>query len=128
MRLLRLGVPLRHTPLHDAALRGDEPEAHRLVHELRMVCVDVANDLGATPLHCACLNGHTKVARMLLDAGAVPNHCTPRGYTPLHEACHGGQVDTVRLLLERGAAVDEAAKEGATPLSVACEEGHVETV
>jgi len=77
----------------------------------------------------ACRNGHTEVARLLLDRGADVN---ARGFlaaTGLHWAAINGQVDTVRFLLEAGA--DPSLRDErfeADALGWAREGGHEEVV
>ena len=45
--------------------------------------VDQPMAKGASPLFIACENGHTEVARKLLDAGADPHMARDDGTTPL---------------------------------------------
>ena len=59
-----------------------------------------------TPLHLACLAGHAKVVRTLIEAGAdiEARNCTL--WTPLDCAAARGWLKTVRVLLEADAPVD----------------------
>lgn len=61
-------------------------------------------------LTLACMHGHTRVARLLLDAGADPSRYNPEGFhshsTPLHQAVWANHEPVVRLLVERGARTD----------------------
>ncbi|KAI8817764.1 uncharacterized protein EV422DRAFT_204812 [Fimicolochytrium jonesii] len=52
----------------------------------------------ATPLHCACLNGHVDTARYLLEAGANPGAIDTHGRTPFHLACQSGSLPLVSVL------------------------------
>ena len=58
----------------------------------------------------ACLHGHVRVARLLLDAGVDPSQYNPDGFhshsTPLHQAVWSNRGEIVRLLVERGARLD----------------------
>jgi hypothetical protein len=69
-----------------------------------------------TPLHVAAHEGHTYVARLLLEHGAVVNARDKYGFTPLYYAAGGGHIDIVSILLEHGADVNARDKSGNTPL------------
>lgn len=71
-----------------------------------------------------------KVSRLLLLAGAAPDHVTPfMGRAPiLCIAAHEGNVPMVRLLLEFGADVEAANSQGCTPLILAAANGHCDVV
>ncbi|HYH64195.1 MAG TPA: ankyrin repeat domain-containing protein [Urbifossiella sp.] len=56
---------------------------------------------GATPIHDAASEGHTRVTEYLLSVGAVMETYEPH-VNPLFAAVHGGHRDVVRLLLDRG--------------------------
>lgn len=66
--------------------------------------VDVSNDSGQTPLHCACMAGaNMDILQKLLHAGANPNSQDMEGNTPLAFACRVGRVFVVSKLLGSGA-------------------------
>jgi hypothetical protein len=69
-----------------------------------------------TPLHAAAHEGHTYVARLLLEHGADLNARDKYGFTPLFYAAGGGHIDIVSILLEHGADVNARDKTGNTPL------------
>lgn len=54
----------------------------------------------------AVAEGHTEIARLLIDAGAAVNEVSEFGHTPLVVAASRGHNDAVRLLLEAGASVN----------------------
>ena len=81
-----------------------------------------------SPLLEASVSGHTRVARMLLSAGAEVNTAVGPGYTALYNAAYNGHVDAVNLLLEHGAEVDAVTDDHFTPLYIACQEGYHECV
>ena len=83
-------------------------------------------EFATTPLFEACVSGHTRIARMLLTAGADVNQLVGPGYTALYNASFNGHADTVRLLTENGADVNSASHEHFSPLYISCQEGHTE--
>jgi ankyrin repeat protein len=90
--------------------------------------------LHKTPLAAACYAGHFDIARILLGAGAAPNHRDISGSwstvpDPLCAAAQQGRADIVRLLLDNGADVSGGAHRFMeTPLVEAARKGHVEIV
>ena len=50
---------------------------------------------------CACFNGHTKVAKFLMDRGVDPLAGFGTGMNGFHWAANRGQLETVKLLIER---------------------------
>jgi hypothetical protein len=65
--------------------------------------IDRPDKFGWTPLHVACWEGYTDIARLLCDKGANLNVCTKNGYTPYNCACHKKRYGIVDMLCERGA-------------------------
>jgi ankyrin repeat protein len=59
-----------------------------------------------SPIHCAALHGHIKVAHRLLQAGADINDAGSLYGTPLQEASAAGNLDMVRFLISEGAAIN----------------------
>jgi ankyrin repeat protein len=57
---------------------------------------------GKTALACACRKNQLGTARMLLQAGADPNHKLSFGHTILDEACYEADVELIKLLLKFG--------------------------
>ena len=56
-----------------------------------------------TPLHLAALNGHTKVAELLIKSGAHLNPKNKGSMTPLHAAAAKGHTKVAELLIKSGA-------------------------
>jgi uncharacterized protein len=114
------------TALHCAASRG------RL--ELTQMLIDAGANVDSmpsvggrfygersTPLHEAIRGGHSRVAALLIAAGAALNVRDSAGCTPLHYAVRLGHAEAAKILLDAGADVDaEAGNRGATPLWLAC--------
>ena len=91
------------------------------------VPIDCVDDMGLTPLHHSCIDGHLETARLLLDRGSTAiDEKDGDGETPLHLSCGGGYLETARLLLDRGTAIDEKDCYGETPFYISCVRGHLE--
>ena len=63
---------------------------------------DLADPVGATPLHIASLKGNKDAVQLLLNAGADINRVNQDGLTPLQYATVWGRTDIVNLLRENG--------------------------
>jgi ankyrin repeat protein len=126
--------PLFHSSLHGAAEAGDVARLRLLLDRGEAACLLPEFDemLSWTPLHCAVHEGHRDAARLLIEAGANPNHFDDDlGDTAISLAAERSNVEMVRLLLELGAdpalqvglnasALDYARRPGATPELLAC--------
>ncbi len=107
-----LGIPRRETDSQDE--KGWPPEAARM-----------KGDVLGESFQVACRNGHTEVARYLLDRGADLGAMGYFGGTALHWAAAHGHRDTVEFLLEQGA--DTQSRDTAfdeSPFGWAAEGGH----
>lgn len=77
----------------------------------------------------AAVQGHTEVARCLLDFGAALDGTEwEMGRTALYMAAGRGHVSFVDLLLSRGANPSLRRAGGRTPLGIAAYNGHTEVV
>ena len=84
---------------------------------------------GITPIYWAAVNGHTEVAKLLLDHKANVNARVTDGDTPLYIAAQNGHTEVVKLLLDHKADVNASRHtDGATPLHIAAHNGHTEVV
>ena len=124
----------RKPPLNLASQIGSAEIAALLIErgaEVDARETDRWNEPGFTALHTAAKFGHPAIARLLLDAGADPNHPEFEhktddegfGYTeeaerPLHIAASVGQLAVTELLVDAGAEIDPIYL-GRTPLSCA---------
>ena len=54
--------------------------------------VDGRDKLLRTPLHLACLGGHSVIAKLLLEFNADPFERDTSGHTSMHYACCTGSV------------------------------------
>lgn len=70
---------------------------------------------GETPLHWACLNGHTDCAEVLLQNDATLDVQAENGFTPLHTATINSHTECITLLLNKGASRTLRDKQGKIP-------------
>jgi ankyrin repeat protein/ketosteroid isomerase-like protein len=117
-----------------AAVTGDDIGAVRLLIDggaeidERFPHVNGFND-AHTPLLVAARDGHTEIARVLLDAGADVNATEPTfGAVPLHKAVYNGHVELTRMIANQpGVDVNfQGATNGYTPLHDAIWHGYEE--
>ena len=113
------------TPLHYAASYGLHEFAHFLIVE-RSQNVN-ARELrrGETPLGIASREGHSTVARVLLEHGADTETRNNGEDSPLDWASQRGHLEVVQVLLEHHADVNYSSNFQATALHWASWRGHV---
>ena len=92
-------------PIHDAARDGDLTNLLAQI-EAEPLMLELLDEIGASPLWVAAVNGHSDVVATLIDLGADPSSATIDGLTGLHWAALKGDVATCRTLLEGGADVN----------------------
>jgi len=112
------------TPLASLVRRAapEEPDDHWVADSARM-----KGDVISHAFYCACRNGHTEVAALLLERGANVNAKGVFGGTALHWAAINGRKDTVAFLVARGADVTiRDSKFDSTPEGWAAEGQHNE--
>lgn len=115
--------PKGNTLLQISARTGDLPMVNALLG-LR-ANPKLLNALGESALMLAAVEGHTAVARRLIEAGSDVN---ASGWSALHYAAWRGRVDVCKLLLENGADIDARGPNGITPVMMAVRSGDLETV
>jgi uncharacterized protein len=84
---------------------------------------DADNPFGVRPVHAAGAAHDHETMRLLLDAGADPNHRQQGGFVPLHEAAHSDDVEMARLLLDHGADAALAGDDGRDAIRIAADDG-----
>ncbi|CAG5131276.1 unnamed protein product, partial [Candidula unifasciata] len=124
------------TPLHIAAIRGNEVACKDLVSFRNRIKIDATDHQGITPLHAAAIYNHEEVAYILIEAGANLTCRDKELCTPLHHAAMEGNLDLVHMLFEAAARnrdawtaselVSAVDIESNTPLHLAVENGHYE--
>ncbi|KAK8565334.1 hypothetical protein V6N13_020455 [Hibiscus sabdariffa] len=115
-----------HNALHVAALGGRTHVLKYLIGELKLD-VNVKDDEGDTPLHCAIQRNHFPTAVYLIDNGANLNAINNEGATALHIAAMEGPKKLLQLLISKGAEVDANPAAG-TPLLRAAATGKKDCV
>jgi len=85
------------------AVEADDPTTVRRLIEAGEPVSAIHESWPISPLLWAAQQGHTDLARFLLDRGAPIEDQADEGESPLMLAAKGGHRDTVQLLLERGA-------------------------
>ncbi len=115
--------------LAEAVRRGDADDVRTLLkadgaaHNL-----DSPGRDSMTPLLWASEANDSKIARLLLDAGADANLGNRYGITPLWLAATNRSAELVKLLLEHGADPKHALPHGETPLMAAARAGDAESI
>ncbi|KAK6009834.1 ankyrin repeat protein, partial [Ostertagia ostertagi] len=89
------------TPLHHAAMKGNEPAAKALMKHHADVNAKAVkrND---TLVLTACVHGSDEIIQMLLSNGADTSGTDRRMNSVYHIAAHHGRTDTLKLLLQHG--------------------------
>jgi len=109
------------------ASREGQIEMVKMLLEEEGADVNARNRYDNTPLMIAIRNGHTEIARMLIDRGADVNIKSNDGKTALLWASLRGQTEIVRLLIQNGADVSvKKDNDGNTALLWASRNSHIE--
>jgi len=116
-----------NTLLHDAVSEGAFPCVMKVIIEA-IGDVNVRNIYGETPLGLAAAGGKTKMAKMLLEAGAYADFPDKQHRTALMKAADGGHAGIVAMLIEHGADVNAVDRHQETALMMAAAWGHHKVV
>ncbi|EAQ93305.1 hypothetical protein CHGG_01540 [Chaetomium globosum CBS 148.51] len=108
---------LGRSPLHIAALAGDDELAKLLIRSL--ADVNLGDMRGGTALHVAAANGEEGIVRLLIANGANMDAADMDGLTPVYAAAAQKQEAIASLLLESGANKNAADHQGSTLLHIA---------
>ncbi|KAG9391473.1 Ankyrin repeats (3 copies) [Carpediemonas membranifera] len=119
--------PSGHNALHMAAENGSE-EIAKLLLDADQSILDGPDSDGWTPLFAAAVNGHTGVARLLLEHGADPELCANDGKTILMAAFSNGHTECASVLIEAGVDCTKIRPDGASALYLASYFGHADVV
>ena len=95
-------------------------------HNIVNAEVNIQNNNGWTALMLASLNGHTEVAKLLLDHHAQVDLQSNEGLSALMLASHYGDTEVAKVLLDQHAQVDLQSNEGWSALMLASHHGDTE--
>lgn len=113
------------------AIKNNQPDKIKQILQ-NGICVDVRNNIGATPLMAATYYGFIDIVKLLIEKDANINAVTNSGATALMDAADRGHKDIAELLLNNGAFIYIIAsygkKEHTTPLDLARDKGHKDIV
>lgn len=110
-------------PLHLAAHFGHADAVLALLNKGAKVDASSTNAMHNMALHAAAAGRSSRVAKILLEAGADVNARQTGGWTPLHSAAQNGDVEFARVLTEAGADVSVRADNQQRPLDLALTKG-----
>jgi len=117
---------LEATPLHYVAFCGLHDIAKFLIFERSQDVNARGFDNEETPLGVASREGHSEVARVLLEHGADAETRDKSDWSPLEQALSKGHAEVVQVLLEHRVDVHAQDKHNNTPLHVASVNGRLE--
>merc|ERR1719260_4781 len=83
---------------------------------------------GNTPLHDAAANGHYKVVKMLICAGARVDIKNDNSETPLHQAIECGTEEAVEALIDGKCILDHPNAAGKRPIHIAAERNNMSII
>jgi len=117
----------RATPLHYAAFCGIQDIIEFLIVERSQDVNARGFGQNGTPLVVASREGHSAVARVLLEHGADTESRDDDTYSPLEWASEKGHVDVLKVLLEYSADMKARDKKMRTALHMASSYGQLAT-
>jgi ankyrin repeat protein/beta-lactamase regulating signal transducer with metallopeptidase domain len=113
--------------IHKAARAGDQEKVKEFLDQ--RININVKDNDGRTPLHCASIEGRMELVRFLISKGAdvdakEDQGSFPQYMTPLHRAALRGHREVAAILIANGAYVNAENRRGGTPLHLAALQGH----
>ena len=111
--------------LRRAAIKGDVDSVKTLLKTGANVNFIAG---GWTILMFVAREGHTEIAKILLDNGADPSAKDTNGATALTISAEHGNVKIIKLLLAKGADIDVRNDHGNTALMYGAEYGHLDVI
>jgi hypothetical protein len=92
---------------------------------LSIAGLNVANNVGRTPLMVSCLTGKLDTMLTIIDAGADVESRDFSGKTVIFYAIAKRNIEAVKVLISKGADVEAIDNFGRTPLMEACMDGNL---
>ena len=98
--LLYLGHAYENSPLHIAAIKGHVAMVQDIVSKMIVdgKDINVINQAGDTPLHCAARAGHLSIVRYLVEQGADVSLKNKAGHTAVQCAQQEGHKEVAFFL------------------------------
>lgn len=103
-------------------LRNELSELRNLLKNNNIDLNQIDNEIGKSPLHCACKEKNLDAVKTLLEIDADINlniHDKTEEHTPLHTSVLYNAIDIIKLLIDKGADINSKNKHGNTPLWLA---------
>lgn len=122
----RYDYPIAITRALDVIARGSIDTVRSLLS--RGLDINMASNMGFTPLTAAIGWGNVEVTRLLLDNGADVNIPDNLGMSPLHIAVRYDHMEEAKMLLEEGANVNAKDWRNWTPLHQAAYSGNIDII
>ena len=117
-----------YTPLHFAAMKCDFHSVKALVSMLKPAEMDVRNEGGYAPLHCAAEGGSLNVVKYLFHRVGNKDPRTDMGCTVAHQAAHFNRMTILKFLHQNKVNVMARNRNGDTPMHYAARRGQVEAM
>lgn len=114
-----------YTSLHEAVVEGSITAVMHLL-AAPGIDLDVQDDRGFTPLHCAITHEKVAIAGLLIAAGADVNTTNIHHNTPLHSSVHVCPEAVELLLASKKALINALNEGGDTALHLAARSGNID--
>lgn len=102
---------------------------YKILTDNQNINVNVSDELGLTPIIIACKFNNIRMAKLLLDRGAIVNVKSKGGEMPIFVACKRKNKLLVRYLLEKDNNIINLQDEyGRTPLMIAVDDNNMDMI
>lgn len=114
------------TLLYRACEKGNLPQVKYYLD--LGIDMEIANNLGNTPLWFSCSKRYPCIVEELVNRGANVNHQNLKGNSVLYPICQKGPLKIAQFLVENGCDVSQRNGNGDTLLLSACRNGQADVV